>query len=233
MQENFDPAIGFVLRRAYRQYSQAVEYGPRPAIRYIRHVTLGGSFDTVADLHNDLLKRTIVVQPAQVQFHSQDNFRFTISRQYERLDTPFAITSEITLPQGAAYTFQRYRFFVSTANRRALSVNGSIESGQFYSGTRVERTLNVNVRVRPGLFVFLTGQWNDVKLREGRFTTRLYRPVGEAQFSPFIAITNNIQYDSQSAVLGWQSRFRWIITPGSDLYIVYTHNWQDDLPLRP
>ncbi len=229
VQENFDPAVGFVLRRAYRQYSQAVEYGPRPSNhRYIRQVTLGGSFDTVADLHNDLLKRTIVVQPAQVQFHSQDNFRFTISRQYERLDTPFAITSEITLPQGAAYTFQRYRFFVSTANRRALSMNGSIESGQFYSGTRVEQQLNVNVRVRPGLFVFLTGQWNDVKLREGHFITRLYRLVGEAQFSPFIAITNNIQYDSQSAALGWQSRFRWIITPGSDLYIVYTHNWQDD-----
>jgi hypothetical protein len=34
--------------------------------------------------------------------------------------------------------------------------------------------------------------------------------------------------DSQSAVLGWQSRFRWILTPGNDLYVVYTHNWLDD-----
>jgi hypothetical protein len=56
----------------------------------------------------------------------------------------------------------------------------------------------------------------------------LYRVVGEAQFSPFIAVTNNFQYDSQSAVLGWQSRFRWIMRPGNDLYIVYTHNWQDE-----
>ena len=52
--------------------------------------------------------------------------------------------------------------------------------------------------------------------------------IGETQFSPFIALVNNIQYDSQSAVLGWQSRFRWIITPGNDLYVVYTHNWLDD-----
>jgi hypothetical protein len=229
VQENFDPAVGFVLRRAYRQYSQAVEYGPRPAgHRHVRQVTIGGSLDTVADLHNDLLKRTIVVQPAQIQFHSQDNFRFTIMRQYERLDTPFAITREITLPMGAAYTFHRSRLFVSTANRRALSFNGSLEIGQFYSGTRTEQQMNVNIRVRPGLFFFLTGQWNDVKLREGDFTTSLYRLVGEMQFSPFIAVTNNVQYDSQSASLGWQSRFRWIITPGSDLYLVYTHNWQDD-----
>ena len=33
---------------------------------------------------------------------------------------------------------------------------------------------------------------------------------------------------SVSAVLGWQSRFRWILRPGSDVYVVYTHNWLDD-----
>jgi hypothetical protein len=43
-----------------------------------------------------------------------------------------------------------------------------------------------------------------------------------------MSLVNNIQYDSQSAVLGWQSRFRWILTPGNDLYLVYTHNWLDD-----
>ena len=51
--------------------------------------------------------------------------------------------------------------------------------------------------------------------------------MGETQFSPWIALVNNIQYDSVSAVLGWQSRFRWIVTPGSDVYFVYTHNWVD------
>ena len=231
--ENFDPAVGFVLRRGYRQYTQAVEFGPRPAGHpYIRQATFGTSVDTVTDLGNDLLKRTIVVQPLQMQFHSQDNFRITAARYYERLDTPFALTRDITLPVGAAYTFYRFRYFVSTANRRPLSVNSSIEVGRFYSGNRTEHQVNLNVRLRPGLFVFLTGQWNDVRLPEGRFTTRLYRLVGETQFSPFVALTNNVQYDSQSAVLGWQSRFRWIITPGNDLYVVYTHNWLDDVQLN-
>ena len=232
VQQNFDPAVGFVLRRGYRQYTQAVEYGPRPSGHpYIRQATLGTSFDTVTDSRNDLLKRTIVVQPLQMQFHSQDNFRLTAARYYERLDTPFALTRDITLPVGGEYTFYRFRYFVSTANRRPLSVNASLENGRFYSGTRTERQVNLNLRLRPGLFLFLTGQWNDVKLPEGHFTTRLYRLVGETQFSPFIALTNNVQYDSQSSVLGWQSRFRWIITPGNDLYVVYTHNWLDDVLL--
>ena len=76
--------------------------------------------------------------------------------------------------------------------------------------------------------VITAGEWNDIDLAEGSFTTTLYRVVGETQFTPWMALVNNIQYDTQSAVLGWQSRFRWIITPGNDLYIVYTHNWLDD-----
>jgi hypothetical protein len=229
VQEHFDPAVGFVSRRAYRQYSQAVEFGPRPANhRYIRQVIVGAGLDTQTDLNNDLLKRNLVVQLAQVQFHSQDSVRLTVFRRYERLDAPFVLTREIILPLGADYTFNRYRVFAASANRRMLAVNGSVELGGFYSGTRTEQQLGIAVRARPGLFFNITGQWNHVRLPEGDFTTRLYRIVGETQFSPFIAVTNNVQYDSQSSVLGWQSRFRWIMTPGNDLYVVYTHNWTDD-----
>jgi hypothetical protein len=41
-------------------------------------------------------------------------------------------------------------------------------------------------------------------------------------------MVNNLQYDSVSDVLGWQVRFRWILRPGNDLYLVYMHNWQDN-----
>jgi hypothetical protein len=29
-------------------------------------------------------------------------------------------------------------------------------------------------------------------------------------------------------VIGWQARFRWILKPGDDIYVVYTHNWVSD-----
>ena len=53
----------------------------------------------------------------------------------------------------------------------------------------------------------------------------------EAQFTPFMALVNNVQYDTQSRIVGWQARFRWIVTPGNDVYVVYTHNWLDDVTL--
>jgi hypothetical protein len=128
---------------------------------------------------------------------------------------------------GASYDFTRFRINGQTANRRVLAINAKIEAGDFYSGTRLERTANLTVRLRPGYIIYLTGEWNRISLPEGNFSTKLYRLVGETQFSPLVAIVNNIQYDTQSAVLGWQSRFRWIVSPGNDLYVVYTHNWLD------
>jgi hypothetical protein len=47
--------------------------------------------------------------------------------------------------------------------------------------------------------------------------------------NPWISLANNLQYDSISRELGWQIRFRWIQRPGNDLYIVYTHNWHDEI----
>lgn len=40
-------------------------------------------------------------------------------------------------------------------------------------------------------------------------------------------VSNNIQYDSVTRVLGWQSRFRWNNQPGNDMYVVWMTNWID------
>ena len=228
IQENFDPGVGFVTRRGYRKYSPQIEFAPRPANhRYIRQFTFGSSVDVRTDLRNDVLERNVDFTLLQVNLHSQDNVSFSTSRRYDRLDEPFAVTRGITLPLGASYTASRYHVWAQTANRRVIAVNGRYDTGDFYSGTRTERSLNLTVRARTGLIVGVNGEWNSVELPEGRFSTQLYRLNAETQFTPYIALVNNIQYDSQSAVIGWQSRFRWIITPGNDLYVVYTHNWQD------
>ena len=230
VQENFDPGVGFVTRRAYRRYQQNVTFAPRPnGHPYIRQFTFNGNLDVQTDLGNDLLQRGVDVTLLQVSLQSQDNFSIGASHDHERLDAPFQIARGITLPLGSTYDYARFRVNGSTANRRILAFNGRYEFGDFYSGSRTERVIGMTVRARPGYIVSLTGEWNRVELPQGAFTTRLYRIVGDAQFTPFMALVNNIQYDTQSRVLGWQARFRWIVQPGNDIYVVYTHNWTEDV----
>jgi hypothetical protein len=129
---------------------------------------------------------------------------------------------------GTTYSWNRYRLQLVTAARRVVAVAPTYEAGSFYDGTRRRIAMDVNVRLRPGVIIYTSGEWNQIDLKLGRFSTRLYRVVPELQFSPWLAWVNNIQYDTQSAIVGWQSRFRWILKPGNDFYIVYTHNWLED-----
>ena len=79
----------------------------------------------------------------------------------------------------------------------------------------------------PGLSLEAEYEHNDVKLPEGDFSTSLYRLESGWHFSPWTSFTGNVQYDDVSEVVGLYGRFRWIITPGSELFFVYTHNWSN------
>jgi hypothetical protein len=49
------------------------------------------------------------------------------------------------------------------------------------------------------------------------------------QLDFFLEGSSISQYDNLSRFAGLNTRFRWIITPGTDLYLVYNQNWQDYL----
>jgi hypothetical protein len=233
VQSNYDAAVGFTRRRNFRQYNPRVYYAPRPESHpLIRRFNFGVGGDFFVDpVTNEALDSEVDISALEVDLHSQDSFEAHIIPSYERLIEDFRIAPGMTLPVGREYTFIRYRVQVNTAGRRLLSVRPEVEWGDFYSGDRVRLSLTSNVRPAPGILLTLATEWNKVQLAEGRFYTRLYRVVSELQFSPFMAWVNNVQYDTQTAVLGWQSRYRWIVRPGNDIYFVYNHNWVDD-PLR-
>lgn len=229
VQRHFDPAVGFVLRRDYRRYRSQLFYGPRPlGHRYVRRFEFDANVEVFTDLRNDPLERALHLIPFQVQFHSQDNFGFQVDPAYIRLDRPFNLAPGIILPMGSEYTFTRFSVRGQTANRRMLAVNGRYETGGFYSGTREQTVLGLTLRARPGYIVSFNGEWNQVDLAEGSFASNVYRVVADTQFTPYMALVNNVQFDTVSRVLGWQSRYRWIMKPGNDLYVVYTHNWLED-----
>ena len=232
VQPNFDPAVGFVGRTAYRRYSPHWSYSPRPSGHpWIRQFSFTTDLEVHTDLKNELLTRNLNLQVFQLQTHAGDNFSINVERNYERLEEDFEIHDGVVLPAGREYGFTRYSFGAQTANRRLVAVGSSVEWGDFLSGTRLDYSVDVTLRARTGVIVYMEAEWNRIDLPEGKFQTRLYRISPELQFSPWIALVNSIQYDTVSRVLGWQSRFRWILKPGNDLYFVYTHNWLDDAAL--
>ena len=234
IQENYNAAAGFTPRRGFRRLAPALQYTKRPrGHKWIRSVQFGADGNFIIDGRDNLgtLNRDFGITVFNVAAHTGDGFSFNINPSYEKLESAFTISPGITLSKGSDYTYTRYQFSLSTAQRRMVAFGPTVEMGGFYNGTRRRLAMNLNFRLRPGVIIYTSAEWNSVHLDQGSFSTRLYRVVPELQFSPWIAWVNNIQYDTQSHLLGWQSRFRWILRPGNDFYLVYTHNWLDD-PLQ-
>ncbi len=227
IQRNADPAVGFVDGNDYRKLTPRLLFRPRPRNnRWIRQVAMGlqrADFYT-DDTNGKWAERSYHFMLMDLSFHSGDSANLVVSRSYERLLEDFRIGGGIVLPAGSEHHFSRFAFRVSTAPQRKISGAANASFGTFYSGHRRELSADLNMRPRPGLFAALGASFNRVELAEGSFSTKTLRGVFNAQFSPFMSISNNIQYDSVSRVFGWQFRFRWILKPGNDIYLVWLNN---------
>ena len=67
---------------------------------------------------------------------------------------------------------------------------------------------------------------NWIRLKEGDFDTSLMMYRLNYSLTPFISLSNFVQYDTDSRNIGLQSRLRWIMKPGREFFIVFNHNWQ-------
>lgn len=231
--EHFNPAVGFITRNGYRRYLPTVTYGPRPRnTTIIRQYNFKITADVQTTLDNEKVTRNFTFQPFQIEMAQGDQFGVQVIPRSERLDSPFNINMSpgrrVTLPRGGEYDFLRYQLNWRTASRRKVAFDGRYEAGDFYSGTRRELVSNVTFRILPGVFVYTAAEINRIELPQASFSTKLFRVVPELQFTPFMSVVNNIQYDTVSGAAGWQSRFRWIVKPGNDIFVVYTHNWLND-----
>lgn len=229
----FETAVGFTPRRGFRRWNPELSYNPTLSRHpFIRSFYFNAEGEIITDVHNRLITRQYFLTPFDVNFHSGDGISFELTPTTEQLEQDFEISDGITLPVGSRYSWVRREISAQFAEQRPISGEIEFADGGFFSGERREYSVEVVVRPRTGVNVGLQMEYNDVDLAEGSFVTRVYRLNARTQFSPWVSLANNIQYDSDSRVVGWQLRFRWILEPGDDVFFVYTHNWLDDLDTR-
>ncbi|MGE0812717.1 MAG: DUF5916 domain-containing protein [Vicinamibacterales bacterium] len=223
----YDAAVGFTPRVNFRRWNSRLEYAPRINRGGVRELQFGANMELSTLPDNTLITRQFFLTPLEVLFESGDRLQAQVFQVTEQLEVDFEIDDGILLPFGSRYAWRRQQLTFDSAENRPISTRAEYSFGDFYSGSRREFNLNVRLRPKAGVYLQATTEFNDVHLAEGAFTTKLYRLDGSVQFSPWISLTNNVQFDTQSQSLGWQMRFRWIRRPGNDLFVVYTHNWLD------
>ncbi len=221
---NFRPALGFVPRRGVRKASAGVEFSPRPEKWGIRKLGFGMEGDIIADLDNVVENWSLYFTPIGIEMNSGDQVQFSVSREFERLPETFEIFDGVVLPL-ASYSWNRFEVGLETASKRFWVFQSNLGWGDFYNGTR--RQIGVGLTLKPSThFNFnVESERNDIRLMQGDFYTQLFSVRGDFNFSPNVSWANLVQYDNESRVLGFQSRFRWILKPGNDFIVVLNRGW--------
>ncbi len=224
----YDPAVGFVRRRSFRRLQPTIGYNPVfETSSVIREMRFIADFEYLTDLALEPQTVNLTLTTMEVFFTTRDQIEVEVERNFERLNEPFDILRDgsIIIPPGT-YPTWGLETEAETAAYRTVSGEAEFGYGGFWSGTRTRLTLGSTVRPLPGLNASVDWEHRRVDLREGDFQTHLLRFEGNVDLTPNLAITSQLQYDNLSERLGLFARLRWILEPGSDLYLVYTHNWR-------
>ena len=239
VQKNFNPAIGFVQRSNVRMLRAGASYNPRPRFLTILQMFHDAYFTQLTRLDNSEVESwNVYVTLLDWHFRSGDATHGMLDFQptFERLFEPFEISPGVVLRPGE-YRFTRFRTNpFSTANRRRISGNLAISWGNYWSGEAEQVTASVNLRLRPRFLASVSTNQTFARLPEGDFVARIYTSNIGYTASPRLSFSNLIQYDNRSRNLGWQSRARWTLRPGSDLFVAFNQGWiqeeEEALPTR-
>ncbi|MDH3533456.1 MAG: carbohydrate binding family 9 domain-containing protein [Gammaproteobacteria bacterium] len=230
IQANFNPALGFVNRSAIEDTTAEIGYTSFPGSRLVQEIFSGIDVQRTEFIDGGLDSAVILGRLVELETNSRDAFKLHYSRTREIIATPFEIYEDnerqVIVPPGT-YSFGEAAAIVETGGQRDLSADLTFLRGEFYDGSRTNLAGAVTWRQSRRFTVSASYDWNDIKLPQGDFITRLTSLTTEVNFSPTLYWVNLIQYDNVSEVLGVNARLVWIPTAGQEGLIVVNHGLQD------
>ena len=231
--EALDPALGFLPRPGTRQWFAGSAWKPRPqmkgALGNIRQLFFELFLTRIDRLDGTTESWEVFTTPLNAQTHAGDRLEFNWVPRYERLDLPFPVAQGVVIPTGE-YRFDRWRVQLQTTRARPWRVDSTVWFGDFYTGqlTQVDNILGWTFG--PGrLRLELESEINFGDLPEGDFVQRLWQLKAVWGLSPNLFVSSFFQYDSESRDLGVNTRLRWTLQPGRDLFVVWNRNWLQDI----
>ena len=224
--KDFNAALGFVPRKGIRSYGSAVGYQPRPEpVDFIRQLSFIYRNQHVTNLSNELETAIHTFTPVLILFESFDELFFQSVYEFDAPEADFEISEAVVIPQGKYWWLSHTAGF-ETASKRM--VHGSFEYtfGEFYTGDRQRFRVTLDAFPWKHLGVGLSYTINQVRLPEGNFDTRLAAARMQWNITTDLVWFHLLQYDSVSENVGFNSRIRWEVHPGSFLFLVLNQSFE-------
>jgi len=226
LQENFNPALGFVNRINVSDLTVETGYVWLADGDFFREFHSGVDYQRIATLQGALQSQTVMLRPLEITTDSGDRLDFRYQLIDEVLDSPFEIADGVIIPAGE-YSYSSYCINMMTAEYRVLQTEFRYCGGDFFDGSQFGP--GASLIWRPNAhFKFSAGySFTEIDLPVGSFTTRLASLRADIAFTNTWYWENFIQYDNVSHGMGLNSIFRWVPRAGREMVLVVNREFID------
>lgn len=230
VEDNFEPAVGFVNRRkgldGFRRYDMYARIRPRPGIDGVRYMSIGPEAQVITDRDNNVKYWTSEISWF-TSFNTGDFWSIQAVRTHDVVDSAFSPSDrrpEIEIPPGE-YTFTT----ISTGNRpsrsRKFRPGIEFEAGTYYTGKRY--TLESESAFLPSgrLSGELTYEGNWLRLPQGNVSIHTLSSRFLYSFTTDFFVKLFVQWNSDKETFSSNFLLNYRYRPGSDIFFVFDHGF--------
>jgi hypothetical protein len=232
VEPNFLPEIGFLRRTDMRRNFLQARFSPRPRrIPHVRKFTTQGSINYLTN-NQDRLDTREIVGAFQTELVNTDVAGVMYTDTFDRPVRPFDVATGVRIPVGG-YNFHTLQLSYTGGQQRRISGAIVYETGTYYGGTQQSVSVNsARMEITPRMSVEPSVSVNFVDLPQASFTATVVRTRATYTITPRMFVSAIAQYNSTTASRGSNLRLRWEYAPGSELFVVYTDDY-DTLTRAP
>jgi len=243
--KNYRPDVGYVARNqqenpvtkktefnSYYRLEPGVSYYWYPKISVVNHYgpTLYSDYYLTEKLNiTDLLLQG----GFDVYMNNSALLQVFYKNNYTRLlyDADVTRTNKTPLKKGE-YKYDNITLYYASNVRKLFNANAQISYGGYYNGTRTSFVGNINYRLQPYAIFSLNLNYENIVLPHLAKATNLVliSPKAEFAFTKALFFTTFFQYNTQANNFNINTRLQWRFRPMSDVYIVYTDNYNTLAP---
>ena len=226
--ERFNAEMGFVPRTDVRNTRASAAWTPRPRWRGVRQLSIGAAADYYEN-HAGRVESRLATAHAQLTRQDNANVRASVSREFDFLAEPFR-TAGTDLSIGG-YQWTTATLSYSSNQSRRVFGNAAVDVGGYYNGERQTVRGSLNFLLGRTLLVEPNYTRNHLTLPgRPRYVTNTLNTRVSYSFSPDLFVKGFFQYNDERRTATFNFLFWYVYRPGSDLYVVYNHGFETDVP---
>jgi len=217
--EDFNPEVGFLARKDYRELGGFVQRRFRPAKGRIQEWGPRIFWDDYWDL-DGFHETGRYSAGGEISFRGGSRISLSAGANLEGLQEAFTLLDGTTVQPGS-YRGTGFFMFLNTSRAKPVSIFARIRSSAFFGGRQNSIAPSISVRLGEYLTSEIRFDHNDVDLPGGSFKTNLGRLRVTYAFSTRVLLQTLIQYNDVTDDVSTNLRFSWLGQANTGLFVVY------------